>query len=236
MMRAPDYKPIVYIIGGNTAATEKTAEVIDLSMAAPAWASLPDLNLARNQQFTATLLPDGRVFIAGGVSGGADGGVCEIFDPRNPGAGWAIGPAMKYVRTYHSSFILLADGSILGGGDPQVGGAPTPHERFFPDYFDMLRPVISGAPATINYGSTFTINTPNAADVTEVVLLRSGAVTHGYNMSQRGIECVISGVGPGTITVDEPPQANLAPPGWYLLFILNSSRVPSVGRWIRLTA
>jgi plastocyanin len=235
LMRPPDYKPIVYIMGGNTAATEKTAEVIDLSVAAPAWASLPDLNVVRNQQFTATLLPDGRVFIAGGVSGGADGGVCEIFDPRNPAAGWAMGPAMKYVRTYHSSFILLADGSILGGGDPQAGGAPTPHERFFPDYFDMLRPVISGAPATINYASTFTINTPNATDVTEVVLLRPGAVTHGYNMSQRGIECVISGAGAGTITVDEPPHANLAPPGWYLLFILNSSRVPSVGRWIRLT-
>jgi hypothetical protein len=68
-----------------------------------------------------------------------------------------------------------------------------------------------------------------------VVLLRPGAVTHGYNQSQRGIECVISGAGAGSITVASPPQANLAPPGWYLLFILNGMRVPSVGRWIRLT-
>jgi len=235
MLRPPDYRPVVYIIAGNTPATEKTAEMIDLSAATPAWASLPDLNLVRNQQLTATLLPDGRVFVAGGVSGGADGGICEIFDPRNPGDGWVAGPAMKYVRAYHSSFILLTDGSIAGGGDPQVGGAPTPHERFFPDYFDMLRPVVSSAPAAINYGTTFTINTPNAADVLEVVLLRAGAVTHGFNMSQRGIECVISGIGAGTINVEAPPQANLAPPGWYLLFILNSSRVPSAGRWIRLT-
>ena len=105
-------------MGGNTATTQSTAEMIDLSAAAPAWTALPDLNVPRDQQFTATLLPDGRVFIAGGVSGGADGGVCEIFDPRNPATGWVIGPAMKYVRTYHSSFILLADGSVLGWRRP----------------------------------------------------------------------------------------------------------------------
>ena len=75
----------------------------------------------------------------------------------------------------------------------------------------------------------------HAADVSEVVLLRSGAVTHGYNMSQRGLELVISGVGAGTLDIEEPPHSNLAPPGWYLLFILNSSRVPSLGRWVRLT-
>jgi len=235
ILRPPDYKPIVYIIGGSTAATEGTAEMIDLSAAAPAWTALPDLNVPRPQQFTATLLPDGRVFIAGGVTGGADGGPCEIFDPRDPGAGWALGPTMKYVRTYHSAFILLADGTILGGGDPQVGGAPTPHERFYPDYFDMLRPVISAMPSTITYGSNFTINTPNAADISEVVLLRPGAVTHGYNMSQRGIELVIAGLGAGTLDVEAPPQANLAPSGWYLMFILNASRVPSVGRWVRVT-
>jgi hypothetical protein len=145
---------------------------------------------------------------------------------------------MKYVRTYHSSFLLLSDGSVLGGGAPPDADPPavyTPHERFFPDYFDMLRPVISAAPATINYGANFTINTPNAADITEVVLLRAGAVTHGFNMSQRGIELVITGLGAGTLNVEAPPQANLAPPGWYLMFILNSSRAPSTGRWVRVT-
>jgi plastocyanin len=236
ILRPPDYKPIVYIMGGNPAPAQETAETIDLSAAAPAWSSLPDLNVARAQQFTATLLPDGRVFIAGGVSGGANGGVCEIFDPRNAAAGWTIGPAMKYVRTYHSSFILLADGSVLAGGDPMAGGVPTPHERFFPEYFNMARPVISAAPTTINYGSTFTIDTPNPGDITEVVLLRAGAVTHGFNMSQRGIELLISGIGAGTVDVDAPPQANLAPPGWYLMFVLNSGRVPSIGRWVRLTS
>ncbi len=235
ILRPPDYKPVAYIMGGNPPGTEDTAEMIDLSSPTPVWTALPDLNVPRPNQFTATLLPDGRVFIAGGVTGGADGAVCEIFDPANPGDGWVSGPAMKYIRSYHSSFILLTDGSVLGGGDPQAGGGPTPHERFFPDYFEMLRPAISAAPLNINYAGNFTINTPNSADITEVVLLRAGAVTHGFNMSQRGIELVIAASGAGTLDVATPPQPNLAPPGWYLLFILNSSRVPSVGRWVRLT-
>lgn len=71
--------------------------------------------------------------------------------------------------------------------------------------------------------------------LTEEMAHAIGRRTGLHNMSQRGIECVISGIGAGSITVDTPPQANLAPPGWYLLFILNSGRVPSVGRWIRLT-
>lgn len=238
ILRPPDYAPIAYIMGGNPAPAQKTAEQADLLAATPVWTALPDLNVARPQQFTATLLPDGRVFIAGGVTGGADGGPCEIFDPRNPGAGWALGPNMKFVRTYHSSFLMLQDGSILGGGAPPDANPPavyTAHERFFPDYFDKLRPTISAAPTTINYGPNFTVDTPTPLDITEVVLLRPGAVTHGINMSQRGIECVIAGTGAGTLDVESPPEPNLAPPGWYLLFILDSNRVPSEGRWIRLT-
>lgn len=238
ILRPPDYKPIVYIMGGNPLPAKKTAESIDLSAAAPVWTALPDLNFARASQFTSTLLPDGRVFIAGGVTVGPDGGACEIFDPKNPGAGWAIGPAMQYVRTYHSSFLMLRDGSVLGGGAPPDANPPavyTPHERFFPDYFDTIRPTITNAPATINYIANFEIETPTPFDVSEVILLRAGAVTHGFNMSQRGIECVIAGTGPGTLDVEPPPNANLAPHGWYLLFILDGNRVPSVGRWIRLT-
>ena len=235
ILRPPDYRPIVYIMAGNTPSTEQTAEQIDLSAPAPAWTALPNLTTARPEQCTATLLPDGRVFLSGGISGGANGGPCEIFDPANAADGWASGPNMNYPRAYHSSFLLLADGSILGGGDPGGPGGPTPHERFYPSYYDAARPEITNAPATVNYATNFTVDTPAAGDVSEVVLLRPGAVTHGFNMSQRGIECVIAGTGAATLDVEGPPDANLAPPGWYLLFILNSTRVPSEGRWVRLT-
>ena len=124
---------------------------------------------------------------------------------------------------------------MLAGGDPQGPAGPTPHERFFPDYFDKLRPVITNAPATIQFGGAFQITNPTPGDITEVVLLRPGAVTHGFNMSQRGLELVITGVGAGTLDVAEPPNANLAPPGCYLLFVLDSNGVPSEGRWVRVT-
>jgi Domain of unknown function (DUF1929) len=60
-------------------------------------------------------------------------------------------------------------------------------------------------------------------------------VTHGFNMSQRGLECVISAAAPASLSVEMPANPNLAPPGWYLLFILNASRVPSLGRWVRVS-
>ena len=237
ILRPPDYKPIVYRMGGNVPGVEKSVEKIDLSVPGPVWEDLPDLKNARAEQFTATLLPDGRVFVAGGISGGADGGPIEIFDPRASAPDWIEGPNMKFERTYHSSYLLLQDGSILGGGAPPNVAFPpfTAHERFFPGYFERVRPVISGAPATINYGGNFTINTPTPLDIGEVVLLRAGAVTHGFNMSQRGIELVISGTGAGAITVQTPPSADHMPPGWHLLFILDFDRVPSEARWIRLT-
>ncbi len=234
ILRPPDYRPRVYIMGGNTPTTEKTAEVIDLGDASPAWTALPDLNVARAQQFTSVLLPDGRIFIAGGVTG-ADGGPCEIYDPKDPGAGWRQGPVMNYARTYHSSVILLADGSVLAGGDPQAAGGPTPHERYFPDYFTVARPTITNAPGTINYAGNITIETPEAGSIAEVVLLRSGAVTHGFNMAQRGFELDITGAGANSVNVNTPPNASLMPPGWHLLFILDGNRVPSEGRWVRLT-
>ncbi|GJL75335.1 galactose oxidase-like domain-containing protein [Nitrosomonas sp.] len=236
MLRPPNYKPEVVIIGGNTPATEQTAEIIDLSQAAPVWQSLPNLNEPRPFQVNSILLPDGRVFVAGGVSNGLDGGPSEIYDPSNPGDGWKLGPTMQHTRGYHSSMVMMPDGSLVFGGDPQVGGVPTNHERFYPGYFEVVRPAISNSPAIINFGAGFTIDTPDAANISEVILMAAGAVTHGFNMTQRGVECVINGAGIASIDVIAPPNGNIAPPGWWILFILNANRIPSEGRWIRLSA
>src|SRR5262249_54838087 len=140
------------------------------------------------------LLPDGRVFLAGGIDG--TGGPAEIFDPQNPSAGWMMCASMKYPRGYHSAAILLVDGSVLMGGDRPgawKSGETTPNEHYFPSYYFQARPVITSAPATAAYGSTFNVQTPSPASIAEVVLIRPGAVTHGFNQSQRFVECVISG-------------------------------------------
>src|SRR5262249_25590772 len=120
--------------------------------------------------------------------------------------------------------------------DPQTGGGPTPHERYFPAYCFMTRPVIAVAPALTNYGATFNIQTPDASSIAEVVLLRPGATTHGFNMSQRFISCAITAQAAASLQAKAPRDGNVAPPGWYLLFIGTGSRVPSAAKWIRLTA
>lgn len=236
-LRPPNYEARALIAGGDFGPAQQSSEWIDLSEATPAWASLPNLNVARPHQVNTVLLPDGRVFLAGGIDT-ADGGPTEIFDPRNPAAGWELCASMAIPRGYHSAAILLADGSVLMGGDRPgqwKSGETTQHERYYPSYFTLSRPVITGAPASAGYGTTFPVQTPNPPGIAEAVLLRPGAVTHGFNMTQRLVECAIIGVDPGAIQVQAPPNGNVAPPGHYLLFILTAGGVPSLGRWIRIT-
>lgn len=235
-LRPPNYEPRIVILGGDPPAAEQTAELIDLSLPSPTWTSLPNLNQPRPMQVNSVLLPNGFVFIAGGVGGAAgDGGPAELLDSANPGAGWSLGPSMTYQRGYHSSAILLADGSVLMGGDPPgPGNVPTPHERYYPSYYLMTRPVINASPASATYGNTFTIQSPDAPSINDVVLLRPGAVTHGFNMSQRFVGCSVIGRNANSIEVQAPPNGNVAPPGYYLLFILNGGRVPSIANWIHI--
>lgn len=236
-LRPPAYVPRVLIAGGDPAAAQQTAEIIDLSAATPAWASLPNLNRPRPHQVNTVLLPDGRVMLAGGIDA-ADGGPAEIFDPRNPAAGWELCATMSIPRGYHSAAILLADGSVLMGGDRPgawKSGETTAHERYFPWYYLLGRPALTGAPVSIAYGASFDVQTPSPGAIAEVVLLRPGAVTHGWNQSQRYVECAITGGTATAVRAQAPPNGQVAPPGYYLLFILSGGRIPSAGKWIRLT-
>ena len=230
-LRPPNYEPRVLIAGGAGADTQQSAEWIDLSAATPAWQALPNMNVPRDK-VNSVLLPNGRVVIVGGTLGGADGGPVEFFDPDDPAAGFQAGPSMQHIRGYHSAAILLSDGSVLVGGDPS--GDTTPHERYLPPYFFAARPLITGAPPNIGYGANFTVNTPEAADIAEVVLMRPGAVTHAFNMAQRYVGCAIAGAGGASVQATAPPNGNVAAPGHYLLFVVNGERVPSEGVWIKL--
>ena len=229
-LRPPDYKPVVLIMGGAPAIVQKSTQVMDLSAATPAWADGPDLKQNRIN-CTAVLLPNGHVFIAGGIPAIADGGPVETLDSRNMAAGWQQGPKLAYPRLYHSSMILLPDGSVFIGGDDD--GAD-PCERYYPPYFNQPRPLIANAPANAAYGAAVTIDTPQATSITEVLLMRPGAVTHGFDMSQRAIELGITATGASTVDVVAPPNGNVAPPGFYLLFIVNNNRVPSLARWLQV--
>jgi FtsP/CotA-like multicopper oxidase with cupredoxin domain len=241
-LEPPGYRPRVLICGGtgNTRLTwnagesgaMKTAEWIDLSAAAPAWQSLPDMNVERGK-LNSVLLPDGRVAVLGGWANPPDGGPIEIFDPEDPTAGWELGPNMKYNRGYHSSAILMPDGSVVVGGDPN--GATTPNERYLPSYFFKPRPQITVAPAAIGYGQSFSVQTPSPNGIARVVLMRPGAVTHAFNMNQRSVGCAITGASGTAVTATAPPDGNVSPPGHHLLFLIDHDRTPSEGVWIRLS-
>ena len=237
-LRPPLYHPRVLIAGGNNGPARMTSEIIDLAAAAPAWTSLPNLNVARDNQVNSVLLPDGRVLVVGGVAVGPDGGPAEVFDPSHPADGWKICGSMQTQRGYHSVAILLADGSVVVGGDPPGtwgAGGSIANERYYPWYCFRARPVITGAPSTVHYAAKFTIDCPSAASIAEVVLLRPAAVTHGFNMSQRFVGCAITGGGATTVQAQTPPDGTYAPPGWYLLFVVDGGRVPSIARWIHVT-
>jgi FtsP/CotA-like multicopper oxidase with cupredoxin domain len=231
-LKPPHYKPRILVAGGMPADAQQSAEWIDLSSPTPIWESLPDMNVARDK-LNSVLLPDGRIIMLGGIETLPDGGPVEIFDPDDPTSGFQLGPNMKYRRAYHSSAILMPDGSIIMGGDPN--GGTTPNERYLPSYFFKPRPTIVTAPLTINHGSNFSIGTSTPHAISEVVLLRPSAVTHGFNQNQRYVGCSITNRSTNTLQATAPPNGNTGPAGYYLLFLVDTDRVPSVAKWIRLT-
>src|SRR6266852_2683186 len=142
-------------------------------------------------------------------------------------------------RKYHSTALLLTDGRVLvaGGGAPPYPGSGLDQpsaEIYSPPYlFKGARPVISSAPTGyITYGSNFFVETPDAGSIGKVALLRLGAVTHAIDMGQRYLSLTFQQIS-GGLTVQAPSTSNLAPPGYYLLFILNTSGVPSVAKFVK---
>ncbi len=140
-------------------------------------------------------------------------------------------------RLYHSTALLLPDGRVLMAGGGALPGRAVDQrnaEIYSPPYlFQGPRPAISAAPSTANYGASFDVTTPNAAQIAKVSLIRSPSVTHAFDMNQR-FQFLTFTPGAGEITVQAPANANLAPPGDYLLFLVDTNGVPSVGSFVRI--
>ena len=108
-------------------------------------------------------------------------------------------------------------------------------EIFSPDYlFAGTRPTISGTPTVGNYGGTIDIPTPDAPNIDSVSLLRLMNTTHHYDANQRLVWLQIINRGSGSITVSAPINSNIAPPGYYMVHVLNSSGVPSIAQIVKI--
>ncbi len=183
-------------------------------------------------------LPDGTVLSTGG-RGEKGVGIytAELWNPATEM--WTTLATMQthIRREYHAVAVLLRDGRIFsGGGEPDL----TTAEIFNPPYlFKGARPTIGSLPKNFSatYGSHFDVSTPDTASVDRVSLIRLGAVTHANNWSQRFMWLHFTrDSAHGKLVVHAPAYANLAPPGYYLLFVLNSVGVPSVGEYVRIGA
>jgi len=230
----------------TTGTPTASAEVIDLKQASPSWQSTGSM-ANRRRHMNATVLPDGQVLATGGTQGGgfvniSQGNAVKAAEVWNPKTGqWTTLASNSVMRIYHSVSLLLPDGSVLHGASGDAMATPTVpvpaernHEIFQPPYlFKGARPTISSAPSSVSYGETFSVATPNAAQITEVRWIRLGSVTHAFDASQQAntLGFVVNG---GNVEVTAPALPRQAPPGHYLLFVLNRNGVPSAGKIIRV--
>ncbi|MDX6646591.1 MAG: hypothetical protein QOK40_2318 [Miltoncostaeaceae bacterium] len=248
-------------VGTSGDVATNTTETFDWSLSGsglegPHWVDDAPLNVARMNMNT-VLLPDLSMVTVGGGAGefgaaqeysvvapGESGRVhrrrqVELFDPVT--STWRLGPAQREDRSYHSTALLLPDGRVWSAGDdyyPHGGGADgyplgDTGEIYSPPYlFKGKRPALTAAPSRIGWGESFSIKTSGPA-VSRAVLAAPSAVTHANDMNQRLLPLTV-GPTSGGATVTAPPTANVAPPGWYMLFALTADGVPSKARWVRL--
>ena len=212
-----------------------TAYVLDMTQPSTTWRPVASMAFPRTYQNT-TILPDGNVLVTGGGTTTDAVGVAnavlpaELWSPDTET--FTTLASMSAPRLYHSIALLLPDGRVLvsGGGRFNSINEPTDQlsaEFFSPPYlFKGPRPAITSAPSQIAYGQNFTVHTPDAGRIAKVSLIRFGSVTHAFNMGQRFVPLSFS-VGIGSLTIAAPVNANLAPPGNYMLFLVDTSGVPS---------
>ena len=85
----------------------------------------------------------------------------------------------------------------------------------------------------MRYGTPFTVDTPDADRIASVSFVRMGSETHSVDQDQRFMWLNFTR-GTGSLTVDGPANANVAPPGWYMVFLNDDRGVPSVGAIVQV--
>jgi hypothetical protein len=151
---------------------------------------------------------------------------------------WSQLTPMDFPRMYHSVAALATDGYVFTSGGGHGAGAPVSYfnaEFYAPPYlFKGSRPSISSAPSTASYGQTISVGTSNASSINTVSLISVPSVTHAWNENQRYMTLGFTR-GSNSLSVNIPSNRNQVPPGYYMLFILNSNGVPSSARIIRIS-
>jgi hypothetical protein len=213
----------------------------------------------------ATLLADGQVLVSGGSTwgwGDANGGPvhdAELFDPAADAPAFRRAATATVERRYHSTALLLPDGSMLKAGSTGGFGShvddtearmhvQTTGEIYYPGYlFRGPRPIIHGVTGETAeddgasaHGEFLEATVAGLAvnDKARLALIRPGATTHGNNTNQRFVwlrsEVEQEMDGSWRITAAIPESAGMVPPGDYMLVVVADGGIPSEAAWIRV--
>jgi Domain of unknown function (DUF1929)/FG-GAP-like repeat len=232
-------------------------QVLDLNAPQPTYQDRAPLKRER-MHVNAVLLPDRTVLaVGGGVTreasarsnvvdpeGGREVFEAEIYDPALDT--WSLTAPATVARLYHSVALLLPDGRVVAaGGNPDKGSQvpwlpPDPLEEmrleiFSPPYlFKGPRPIIKNAPDPISHGGSIVIRSDQASTIRWVSLIMPGLTTHSFNGTQRLVDVPFLAKAPDQLLATIPNDPKVAPAAWYLLFLTDQQRIPSMGRWVQL--
>jgi hypothetical protein len=225
----------VLIVGGGDDSHDptRTAELLNLKQDEPRWRYTGSLRHGRLMH-NVVLLPDGKALAVGG------GRTARYEDPAffpemyNPGTGaWSVMAPQRASRMYHSTALLLPDGRVLSAGQTR-GQFARYGEIYSPPYlFRGARPTVSSSPASVALGGRLRFDSPDAAQISKVTLMRPSSCTHGIDTDQRSVPLHFSVAGT-TVIARVPENRSLVPPGYYMLFAVNRAGVPSVAPWVRV--
>jgi len=244
----PNYAARIMVLGGCIPNATASTEMIDFSKPTLAWVRTGNMPSGPRVEGNSVLLPNGKLLVQGGSRVNNDATTAtlgaDLFDPatgmwsstKPGGAGFASFP-----RLYHSVALLLPDATVAtAGSNPKSGVWDNHIEIYSPAYLFnadgtlATRPVITGVPSRIGYNSVpFTVQTPDALNIQSVVLIKPGSDTHAWDMEQRLLGLTFTATA-GRLTVNSPPNSNLAPPGYYMLFVLNRMGVPSIAKFVQV--
>ncbi|MBT2477526.1 galactose oxidase early set domain-containing protein [Streptomyces sp. ISL-94] len=244
----PDGPDSVLVLGGNRN-DKRTYRFHD-----GRWTEDTPRVIGRTQDDT-LILPDGKLVTINGAYDIRDYG----NGPYNPNADpkfrpielrdekgtWATGPVQRLPRGYHSNAVILPDGRIMITGDELQQIANNPDiksgmngtiEIYEPAYLHQgERPVLSDAPEGVqHYNSNLRVSTSTPGRVSRAVLVAPITSTHAVDTSQRHLELPITSRAGNKLVLKTPQSAEDAPPGFYMLFLLDAKGVPSVAKWVQL--
>ncbi len=222
----------VMLFGGKTGTgATAAAETFDAANPTAGWSAVASMPQPRTHM-SPVLMPDGSLMaVAGNSSGNFAGPIYTSLRYRFDTNTWETLAAQTMRRAYHSSAVLMPDGRVLSAGDTGSGGGGNTDEIYTPAYLTAgARPAIGSAPSQVANGATLSVGTPDTTS--HLVLMAPGSSTHTVDFHERTIDLDTTATSGGvSATV---PSGTVALPGWYLLFLVTDSGVPSTATWVHV--